>query len=119
MHYYFFEKLAVWQNARNTTKDIYILTKKFPVEEKYGLVSQLRRAMSSVMANIAEGMARATNKDKAHMINISYSSAIEVINFLVLSLDLELISTEEYFYLREKLEHITNQLVSLQKKLKE
>jgi|GEM_PF-771464 len=109
----------VWQNARNITKDIYLLTNKFPVEEKYGLVSQLRRAMSSVMANIAEGKARTTNKDKAHMINISYSSAIEVINFLVLSLDLELISAEEYSNLREKLEHITNQLVSLRKKLKE
>ncbi|MGG5508237.1 MULTISPECIES: four helix bundle protein [unclassified Myroides] len=118
MHQYFFENLTVWQNARNTTKAIYILTKKFPIEEKYGLVSQLRRAMLSVMANIAEGMARATNKDKARMINISYSSAIEVINFLILSLDLEFISVEEYTNLRKKLEHITNQLISLRQKLK-
>ncbi len=118
MYTYYFEKLDVWQNARNATKDIYLLTKKFPVEEKFGLVSQLRRAMASVMANIAEGISRLTAKEKRRILNISYSSAIEVINFLILCLDLELITSEEYFNLRVKLEHITNQLLGLQKKLK-
>lgn len=119
MHNYFFERLTVWQNARTTTKDIYLLTNKFPDEEKFGLVSQLRRAMSSVTANIAEGMSRSSNKDKARMLNIAYSSAIEVLNFLILSLDLELISEEEYLALRSKIEYLTNQLISLHKKVKE
>ena len=52
------------------------------------------------------------------MLNISYSSAIEVINFLILCLDLELIAEEEYFDLRKKLEHITNQLYGLCRNLK-
>ncbi|MDM1044982.1 four helix bundle protein [Myroides sp. 1354] len=119
MHIYSFEKLTVWQNARNTTKTIYLLTRKFPEEEKFGLVSQLRRAMTSVTANIAEGISRSTSKDKHRMLNISYSSAIEVINFLILCLDLELITEEEYLDLRKKLEHITNQLYSLCRKLKD
>jgi len=119
MHVFYFEKLLVWQNARSATKDIYLVTRKFPIEERFGLVSQLRRAITSVAANIAEGMSLLTNKSRLHMLNISYSSAIEVINFLILSLDLEFISTEEYCELRQKIELITNQLQSLCKKLQE
>ncbi|MDM1045406.1 four helix bundle protein [Myroides sp. 1354] len=119
MHVFYFEKLLVWQNARNVTKDIYLVTRKFSVDEKFGLVSQLRRAIASVASNVAEGMSRSTNKDRLRMINISYSSAIEVINFLILSLDLGFITEEEYRELRQKIELITNQLQSLGKKLKE
>ncbi|WP_353116998.1 four helix bundle protein [Myroides odoratus] len=119
MYTYYFEKLTAWQNARNATKDIYLLARKFPSEEKFGLVSQLRRAMASVTANIAEGMSRLSTKEKKRMLNISYSSAIEVINFLILCLDLNLITEEEYLDLREKLECITNQLHGLQKNMKE
>ncbi|EHQ43275.1 four helix bundle protein [Myroides odoratus] len=119
MHVFYFEKLLVWQNARSATKDIYLITRKFPNDEKFGLVSQLRRAITSVTANVAEGMSRSTNKDRLHMLNISYSSAIEVINFLILSLDLSFITEEEYHVLRQKVELITNQLQSLGKKLKE
>lgn len=118
MYTYYFEKLDVWQNARSVTKDIYLLTKKFPTEEKFGLVSQLRRAVASVTANIAEGISRRTSKDRKHMLNIAFSSAIEVINFLVLSLDLDFISNEEYLDLRNKLELITNQLKKLGKNIK-
>ncbi|WP_158963335.1 four helix bundle protein [Myroides fluvii] len=118
MHIYSFEKLTVWQNARNTTKTIYLLTRNFPSEEKFGLVSQLRRAISSVAANIAEGISRLSTKEKRRFLNIAYSSAIEVINFLILCLDLELITEEEYQKLRVRLEYITNQLQSLQKNLK-
>lgn len=91
----------------------------FLLKKKFGLVSQLRRAMASVTANIAEGMSRLSTKEKKRMLNISYSSAIEVINFLILCLDLNLITEEEYLDLREKLECITNQLHGLQKNMKE
>lgn len=118
MYTYYFERLTVWQNARNATKDIYLLTKDFPSEEKFGLASQLRRAISSVAANIAEGISRLSTKEKRRFLNIAYSSAIEVINFLILCLDLKLITEDEYQKLRIKLECITNQLQSLQKNLK-
>lgn len=119
MHIFYFEKLSVWQNARSVTKDIYLITRNFPNDEKFGLVSQLRRAITSVTANIAEGMSRSTNKDRSRILNISYSSAIEVINFLILCLDLGFITGIEYCNLRGQVELITNQLQGLVKKLKE
>lgn len=73
----------------------------------------------SVSANIAEGMSRKGPKDKAKFLNITYSSTIEVINFLILSLDLEYLNENQYKTLREQTEHITNQLQALNKKIME
>ena len=75
--------------------------------------------MASVAANIAEGMSKRSAKDKRRMLNIAYSSAIEVLIFLTLCLDLELISEGDYNKLRKKIEHITNQSRSLSINLKE
>lgn len=116
MKTFYFEKLDVWQEARIFVKNIYDLTCVFPAEEKYGLVSQLRRATISITANIAEGMSRGTEKDKARFINQAFSSAIEVINLLILANDLHLITDEEYESSRSELEKITNMLNSLYKK---
>ena len=119
MHEFYFERLDVWQNARALAKDIYLLTTSFPSDEKFGLVSQIRRATLSISANIAEGMSRNTNKDKSRFINQSFSSSIEVLNFLIITKDLELISEEDYTKIREKIEQITNQLNALNNRLKE
>ena len=113
---FYFEKLEVWQNSREFVKEIYSVTKSFPDDERFGLTSQIRRASLSVSANIAEGMSRKTEKDKARFISISFGSAIEVVNFLILANDLELIRESDYNQLREKLERITNQLNSLYNK---
>ena len=114
---FYFEKLEVWQNARNLVKEIYKVTKNFPDEERFGITNQIRRASTSITANIAEGVSRNTNKDKSKFINIAYSTSIEVINFLILSWDLDFISEEKYIELREKTELITNQLNSFYKSL--
>ena len=95
---------------------LYVISALFPSEEKFGLTSQIRRATLSISANIAEGMSRITEKDKARFINQAFSSTIEVVNFLILANDLEFLSTEDYLNLREKIEKITNQLNSLYKK---
>lgn len=113
MYTYSFEKLEVWQNARSLVKDIYKTTRTFPDEEKFSITNQIRRATTSITANIAEGLYRNTTKDKLKFINISYSTSIEVINFLILSFDLEFIPEEKYIELREKAEKITNQLNAL------
>ncbi len=117
MHQFYFEKLDVWQNSRKLVKDIYLSTAKFPTDEKYGATSQIRRATMSISANIAEGMSKNTNKDKARFLNQSFSSAIEVINFLILSRDLEYLKEEDYIRLRLQVEKITNQLQALTKKI--
>lgn len=118
MKKYYFEKLDVWQNSRLFIKEIYQETLSFPTTEQYGLTSQLRRASLSISANIAEGLARNTQKDRARFINLSFSSAIEVLNFLILSTDLGYLKKDTYFKLREMVEKITNQLNSFYNTLK-
>ncbi|MEZ7509425.1 four helix bundle protein [Cloacibacterium sp. Arc13] len=117
MYTFYFEKLEVWQNARKLVKEIYKISTNFPDEERFGITNQIRRACTSITANIAEGVSRNTNKDKSKFINIAYSTSIEVINFLILSWDLDFISEEKYIELREKTELITNQLNSFYKSL--
>jgi four helix bundle protein len=113
MYTYYFEKLEVWQNSRSLIKAIYQTTSLFPKEETFGLTNQIRRAGLSIAANIAEGLSRKTDKDKAKFINQSYSSTWEVISFLIISADLDYINEAQYKDLRERTSQITNQLNSL------
>lgn len=96
MYTYSFEKLEVWKEAKDFSLSIYELTSKFPKDEKYGLTSQLRRASVSICLNIAEGSARQTNKDKAHFTTMAFSSAVKVLNQLIISKELKLITNEDY-----------------------
>lgn len=113
MFIYSFEKLEVWIESKNFTKSIYLVTSKFPETEKYGLISQLRRASISICSNIAEGSARKSFKDKAHFTTMAFSSAVEVLNQLIICCELDFMSENEYFKLRGDLESITNKLNAL------
>lgn len=113
MFTYSFEKLEVWRELKNFTKSIYLITSKFPESEKYGLTSQLRRASVSICSNIAEGTSRQTSKDKAHFTTIAFSSAVEVLNQLIICFELNFINENEYLDLRSDLESITNKLNAL------
>lgn len=112
-HVYSFEKLHVWIESKELTKQIYELTKAFPKNEEFGVTSQLRRACISICSNIAEGVSRSTNKEKARFTTIAFSSAVEVINQLIICYELKFISQEEYYKLRKQLESITNKLKGL------
>jgi len=83
-----FEDLEVWRKAHRLVIEIYNVTKKFPSEEKFGLVSEMRRAAISIAANIAEGFKRRTPKDKSNFYNISQGSLEELKYYLTLSIDL-------------------------------
>lgn len=113
MYSFSFEKLNVWQNSREISKQIYQITNDFPSQEKYGLVTQMRRAIISVVSNIAEGSSRNTSKDQAHFYNTAFSSLMEVLSQLILSLDLGFITNEKYTDLRVSIEKIANQINSL------
>ena len=93
MHRY--KDLKFWQISRVFCKDIYLLTSKFPEDEKFGLVSQLRRASVSISSNIAEGSSRLSNKDFSRFLIIALGSCYEVETQLLLSCDLEFISENE------------------------
>jgi len=95
VHQFSFEKLEVWQRARMLAGKIYQKTGSFPLEEKYGFVSQMRRAAVSVAANIAEGTTRQTAKDQAYFTTVAYSSLMELFNHLVLAVDLNYVSEDE------------------------
>lgn len=94
---------------------IYFYTNNFPDSEKFALSSQLRRASVSVCPNLAEGTSRATYKDKAHFTTMAFSSAVEVLNQLIISYELGFLNEQAYQDLRLKLESITNKLNALKK----
>ena len=115
MHIYSFEKLEVWQLAREFRKEIYIITKSFPSDERFGLTGQLRRSASSIGDNLAESSGKLSMKDKAHYTSIAFGSAMETLDHLIGSLDLSYIGEADYKSLREKLEVITRLLTKLHK----
>jgi len=75
-----FEKLEVWQKAVDFADRVYVVTRGFPVEERFGLTSQMRRASVSISSNIAEGTGRSSNKDFAHFVEIGYGSLMEAVS---------------------------------------
>ena len=83
-----FEKLSSWQDARSLVTLVYSITADFPKQEIYGLVSQMRRASSSVSSNISEGSGRSSPKDQAHFYQMSYSSTLELLNHFYTAMDL-------------------------------
>lgn len=91
-----FQKLEIYQLAKEIVKYNYKLTKKFPGEEKFALVQQMNRAAVSVPSNIAEGTSRKSNKDKAHFINIAYGSLMELVCQMEIALELGYIEQSEY-----------------------
>ena len=91
-----FRNLICYQKGRVLVKEVYVLVKTFPVEEKYALGDQLRRAVVSVTSNIAKGSGRQSFKDQAHFLELSYGSLMEVMSQLDLALDLNFIDNENY-----------------------
>ncbi|HTG56917.1 MAG TPA: four helix bundle protein [Niabella sp.] len=108
-----FEKLEVWQLARKLTCDIYKETQSFSTDEKYALVPQMRRAVVSIAANIAEGSTRQTAKDQAHFTTIAYGSLMELFNFLVLASDLSYLSEDSLHRYRRQVQTLSIKLSNL------
>ena len=84
-----FEQLHAWQEAQTLAVFVYTIIKQFPKNEIFGLTSQIKRASSSVSANIAEGFGRRTIADKLHFYAIAYGSLLETKNFPHLILSFE------------------------------
>ena len=115
MYIYSFEKLEVWKLAKELCVYIYKLTSKFPVEEKFGLVSQMRRACISTASNTAEGSSRMSKNDQSHFYTIAYSSTIELLNQLIICSELAFITKEELIEARLRIEPITGGLSNLKR----
>ena len=105
-----FRSLNVWHKAHELTLAIYKATKQFPKEELYGLTSQIRRASSSIPANIAEGCGKNSNADFSRFLQIVFGSAKY---HLLLARDLEMLDGEAYSHLESKLLEVKRMLASL------
>jgi len=112
-----FRELKVWQKAHGLTLGIYRVTRTFPREELYGIMSQLRRAAASVPANLAEGRCRRTDRDFGRFASIALGSASEVEYYLLLSRDLELLEEGAYYELADQVEEVKRMLSALQDRL--
>lgn len=113
-----FHKLIIWQRSHQLTLNVYKVSKSFPKDELFGLTSQIRRAVSSIPTNIAEGCGRETAKDFAHFLQISIGSASEVEYELLLVHDLEYITNEEYERLSNETIAVRKMIVKYQSELK-
>jgi four helix bundle protein len=113
MKTYSFEKLDVWQEARQLAVKIYKLTKPFPEDERFGLVSQMRRSCISISSNIAEGTSRYSGKDQIRFYEIAYGSLMELLNQAIISCDLEMLLEDDLRDMRKDVDSIAHKLTRL------
>jgi four helix bundle protein len=91
-----YKNLNVWILSMKTVKEIYSLTKSYPVEEKYGLISQTNRAAVSIPTNVAEGLGRNYKKDTIQFLHVSRGSAYELETLLSVAYMINIIDDEKY-----------------------
>ena len=114
-----FEDLDVWKLAMDIAVDTYKITATFPKSEVYSLVSQMRRASSSISANIAEGYGRYNMKEKAQFYKIAHGSLLELKSFLYLSERLGFVRPEETSTLFTNIASTQKMLSALIKSIKD
>lgn len=93
-----FTDLITWQEAHLLVLSIYVVTKKFPRDELFGLTNQMRRSAVSVTSNIAEGFGRKTLKEKIRFYYLAYGSLLELKSQVIIAKDLDYIKTVEFSY---------------------
>lgn len=116
MHRY--KELDVWKKSMDLSFLIYELTKEFPSEEKFGLISQMRRCSVSIASNIAEGAGRNTNGEFNQFLGITQGSAFELETQMLLSKRMGFISEKESLKISEEINSITNMIFKLKQSLK-
>ena len=117
MEQFTFEKLEAWQKSRVLVKNVYGIISKFPITEKFGLSSQLGRAIVSVTSNIAEGSGRPSLKERIHFFEIAYGSLMESLTQLIIASDLGFISEHDVEEVRVKITEVARLISGLRKSL--
>lgn len=112
-----YRDLQVWQKAHELTLDVYVTTRTFPVEEKYGLFSQIRRASVSIGANLAEGCGRRSEAEFARFVRIAMGSGAELSYELLVARDVNILGGADYVRLDGELCIVMRMLSSLLSKL--
>jgi len=109
--------LDIWNTSIELAKDMYRLTEKFPEQERYGLVSQMRRASVSIPSNVAEGFGRHHNKKYRQSSYLSLGRCAELETQLTIAKELKYIPGNEEIRLLEEPDHICRMISNLLKKL--
>ena len=112
-----FRKLKIWENSIKLVYKTYRVTKTFPIDEKFGLTSQLNRCSVSIPSNIAEGSSKSSNKHFKSYLEISLGSAFEWENQIIIAHGLEYIDKEEYNELIININEIQKMIFSFKEKL--
>ena len=113
-----FKNLKIWEEGIEIVTAIYKLTSDFPEEEKFGLVSQMRRSAVSIPSNIAEGYGRNSDPELNRFLNISRGSTYELETQLIISKNLDFISGEALESISAQLDNIQGGITNFHKKLK-
>ncbi len=108
-----FEKLDVWQKAIALAGCIYKVTSRFPDGERFGLVSQLRRAAVSISSNIAEGSGRSSDKEFVRFIDISFGSLMEVVSQIQIALNQSYLAPDDHGSIYADAEELARMLSGL------
>lgn len=114
-----YRNLIVWQKSVALVTDIYTLTKSFPQEEKFGIVSQLNRASVSIPSNIAEGWGRESSKNYLQFLRISRGSLMETETLLEISKNLNYINESEFKVISDNIEEVSKILQGLIKSIQQ
>jgi four helix bundle protein len=112
-----FRDLKVWGKAHDLALDCYTLTANFPKQEIFGIVSQIRRAGSSIGANIAEGCGRGGNGEFQRFLQMAMGSASELENHLLLARDLHFLDQENHSKIELRVIEVKKMLASLIRKV--
>jgi four helix bundle protein len=112
-----YRDLNIWTAGIELVKDIYRLTEKFPKQETYGIVSQMRRSAISIPSNIAEGFKRYHNKEYRQFLYVTLGSCAELETQATIAKELKYIGQDKEAMLLEKLDHIGRMITNLLKKL--
>jgi four helix bundle protein len=112
-----FKKIAAWKESMDLAVDIYKITADFPSEEKFGLISQIRKSAVSVSSNIAEGAGRDTNPQFLQFLSVANGSLSELRSQVILSNMLEFISNEVLESLEDRIDKTQRMISNFKKQL--
>lgn len=113
-----YKELKVWKQAIDLGVEVYSITNSFPDSEKFGLVSQIRRATISISSNIAEGAGRNNKNEFYHFLGIAYASALEVESQLIISNKIGFLNENNLTVLLGIIEEICKMIYGLKKSIK-
>lgn len=113
-----FEKLLFWQKSIQLAKEVYLVCVDLPKDEKFGLISQIKRSAVSIPSNIAEGAGRNNDREFYHFLGIANASSFELQTQLILTKELELLNVEKVDSLISNLNEIQRMIYTFKSNLK-